>query len=103
MFLLKSSTKDNQDSFIIIISSSSNKNYRQINLWERVVEARLTGDGQRARERTTDAIFALRVLMEKSRKGQEELHCVFADLEKAYDRVQRKEVWFCMRKSRVAD
>lgn len=75
MFLLKSSTKDNRDSFIIS-SSSSSKNYKEINLWERVVEARLTGDGHWARKRTTDAIFALRVLMEKSRKGQEELHCV---------------------------
>ena len=36
---------------------------------------------------TTDAVFALRMLMEKYRKGQRELHCVFVDLEKAYDRV----------------
>lgn len=79
-FLLKSSTKDNRDSFIVIISSSSSKNYKGINLWERVFEARLTGDGHWARKRTTDAIF---VLMEKSRKGQEELHCVVVYLEKA--------------------
>ena len=26
---------------------------------------------------TTDALFALRVLMEKYREGQKELHCVF--------------------------
>lgn len=81
MFLLKSSTKDNRDSFIVIIISS--KNYKEINLWERVGEARLTGDGHWARKWTTDAIFALRVLMEKSRKGQEELHCVVDYLEKA--------------------
>lgn len=80
MFLLKSSTKDNRDSFIII--SSSSKKYKGINLWERAVGARLTGDGHWARKRT-DAIFALRVLMEKSRKGQEELHCVVVYLEKA--------------------
>ena len=29
------------------------------------------------------ALFALRVLMEKYREGQKELHCVFVDLEKA--------------------
>ena len=36
---------------------------------------------------TTDALFALRVLMEKYREGPKELHCVFVDLEKAYDKV----------------
>ena len=38
---------------------------------------------------TTDAIFALRMLMEKQRKSQKELYCVFVDLEKAYDRVSK--------------
>ncbi|KAK3559553.1 hypothetical protein QTP86_013720 [Hemibagrus guttatus] len=72
-------------------------NYRGIKLmshtmklWERVVEARLRKVveiceqqyGFMPRKRTTDAIFALRILREKYRDGQRELHCVFVDLEK---------------------
>ena len=53
------------------------------------------------RKSTTDAMFALSV-DGKYKEGQKELHCVFVDLEKAYDKVPREELWYCMRKSQVA-
>ena len=53
-------------------------------------------------KKTTDAIFVLRMLMEKYKEGQKELHCVFVDLKKAYGRVPREELWYCMRKSGMA-
>ena len=93
-------------------------NYRGIKLightmklWERIIERRLRRDltfsnqqyGFMPGKSTTDALFALRVLMEKYREGQKELHCVFVDLEKAYDKVPIEEVWYCMRQSGLAE
>ena len=45
---------------------------------------------------TTDAIFCLRMLLEKWTEGQKAVHCAFIDLEKAYDRVPREELWKCL-------
>ena len=88
------------------------ENYRGIKLmshttkiWERIIEARLRDRVEISKQqygfmpgkRTTDAMFALRMLMEKYREGQREPHCVFVDLEKTYDSVPREELWYCMR------
>ena len=52
---------------------------------------------------TTDAMFALKMLMEKYREDQRELHCIFGDREKACGRIPREELWYCMRKSGMAE
>ena len=52
---------------------------------------------------TTDAIFCLRMLLEKWTEGQKAVHCAFIDLEKAYDRVPREELWKCLRLAETSE
>ena len=77
-------------------------------VWERIIETRLRDRVEISKQQyefmpgkeTTDVMFALRILMKKYREGQRELHCVFVEIEKAYDRVAREELWYCMREIR---
>ena len=65
------------------------------------MEARLKGEDKvticeqqysSCEERTADSMFVWRMLIEKYRESQIELHCVFEDLKKAYDRLLREEL-----------
>ena len=62
----------------------------RIKIWERIIEARPRHSVDISKQKygfmpgkgTTDAMLALRMLMEKYREGQRELHSVFVNLEK---------------------
>ena len=83
-------------------------NYRRIKLmshamklWESVIESRIRKEvtiteqqfGFMPGRSTADAIFCLKMWLEKWTERQKAVHCAFIDLKKAYDRVPRKELW----------
>ena len=52
---------------------------------------------------TTDAIFVVRQLQEKYLAANKRLYMAFVDLEKAFDRIPRKVIWWALRKLGVVE
>jgi Reverse transcriptase (RNA-dependent DNA polymerase) len=90
-------------------------NYREIKLmshtmkfWERVIEHRLikltiiskNQFGFTLGRSTMEAIFLIRQLMERHRE-QKDLHIIFIDLEKVYDKIPRNIMWWTLKRKLV--
>ncbi|XP_064110281.1 uncharacterized protein LOC135218067 [Macrobrachium nipponense] len=82
-----------------------------LKILERMIDARLREEVQIGKEQmgfmkgkgTIDGIFYLRQLMEKFGEKKRGLHMVSIDLEKAYDRVLRQDVWRSLREKMVPE
>lgn len=95
-------------------------NYRAVKLmshtmkiWERIISNRISPIilpkihanqcGFVPEKSTSDAIQAMRILIEKFRDAVEDLHIIFIDLEKAFDRVPRDLIWSALRNHGVPE
>ena len=91
----------------IYISSHSHT----FKIWERVLDRRVrectdiheSQFGFMPGRSTTDATFILKQTIEQYREGQKNICVTFIDLEKAYDRVPREEIWRTMRERLVPE
>jgi hypothetical protein len=99
------------------VDAQSCTNYREIklmshtmNLWERIIKHRLRGVTNVTENQfgfilgrlTMEVIFLIRQLMERCREQKKDLHMIFIDLEKTYDKVPRNVMWWALQKHKVS-
>jgi hypothetical protein len=79
-------------------------------LCERIIEHRLRGVtnvtenqfGFMPGRLTMEAIFLIRQLMERCSEQKKDLHMIFIDLEKVYDKVHRNVMWWALQMHKVS-
>jgi hypothetical protein len=78
-------------------------------LYERVIEHRRRGMvhitmnqfGFMPERSTMEAFFLIRQVMERYKEQKKDLHMVFINLEKAYDKISRNLMWWALDKHKV--
>jgi hypothetical protein len=81
-----------------------------MNLWERIIEHRLRGvtnvTGNRfgfmPMRSTMEVIFLITPLMERYREQKKDMHMVFINMQKAYDKVTINVMWWALQKHKVS-
>jgi hypothetical protein len=79
-------------------------------LWGRIIEHRLRGVTNVTEnqfdfmpERSTmEAFFFIRQLMERCKEQKKDLHMIFIDMEKTYDKMPKNIMWWALQKHKVS-
>jgi hypothetical protein len=81
-----------------------------IKLCERIIEHHLRGVTNVTKNQfkfmsgrsTMESIFLIRQLMERCMEQKKDLHMIFIDLKKVYDKVTRNVIWWALQKHKVS-